>query len=249
MSLIHRVKFIKQGLSSKNHRITWFKKPFLRTYISRTIEPPLESAIVEKPCTVLLMEDRAIYKESWNNSFHTAIPNNYGMSFASVSFSKELDFDQMLNELKADLSSFSDAVLIARGPLSSWIAQFYLESLSLKGLVMVDPISFDVPEAETITKLEEKARQTEFSKELEQWNKLLRQAQQRKLLLEPGVVPMIIMYSYEDPACKLSAMRVAKRHSGEKDSRFGDVPVKQILQGDNSNHLMTDIDNWIESVL
>ena len=75
------------------------------------------------------------------------------------------------------------------------------------------------------------------------------QAQQRKLLLEPGVVPMIIMYSSEDPACKLSAIRVAKRHSGDKDSRFGDVPVKKILQGDNNNHLMTDIDNWIESVL
>ena len=77
----------------------------------------------------------------------------------------------------------------------------------------------------------------------------MRQAQQRKLLLEPCVVPMIIMYSSEDPACKLLAIRVAKQHSGDKDSRLGDVPVKQILQGDNNNHLMTDIDNWIESVL
>ena len=175
MSLIHRLKFIKQGLSSKNHRITWFEKPFARTFI----KPPLESAIVEKPCTVLLMEDRAIYKELWNTSFDTAIPINYGMSSASISFSKELDFDQMLNELKADLSPFSDAVLIARGPLSSWVAQFNLESLSLKGIVMVDPISFDDPEAEIITKLEENARPTESSKELEQWNKLLRQAQLR----------------------------------------------------------------------
>ena len=150
-----------------------------------------------------------------------------------------------------DLSALNDAVLVTRGPISSWCAQFYLESLSLKGLAMIDPILLEnVGETETkaIRKLKEYSDQSFASKKVVAWDKLLQGAQERNLLLEPGVIPMIVMHSYDDPVCKISATHVAQRHSGGDDSRFGDVPVRPI-PFDNTKDLMTEIDKWIESIL
>ncbi|MGK3743441.1 MAG: hypothetical protein ACI90V_010297, partial [Bacillariaceae sp.] len=50
-------------------------------------------------------------------------------------------FDELLKSLKdSELPRINDAVLIARGPVASLCAQYYLESCSLQGLIMIDPI-------------------------------------------------------------------------------------------------------------
>jgi len=219
------------------------------------------------------MEDPAIYRESWIESFRSSIPVDYGMSFASITFPQESSFNETLQELKDDLLLLNDAVLVARGPLSSWRAQFYLESFSLKGLIMVDPALlekgvFGGHEAEAIAKLQEHSgdgdgdgdgngdgdgdgRGGTSSGDLERacWNDLFRGAQERRLLLEPDVVPMLVLHTHDNAACERSVVRVAERHSGDEGSRFGDVTVRPVPQGDNNERLMTEIDEWIESIL
>ena len=128
-----------------------FKKSTRNGVLARGIasaitEPPLDTNVIEKPFTLLLMEDRFIYKDTWKSAFEKCIPRDYGMSFASLTVPEESTFDDMVEELKSDLFPIHDAVLISRGPISSWCAQFYLESRPLKGLVMVDPIPFDQQE-------------------------------------------------------------------------------------------------------
>ena len=128
--------------------------------VSNIAEPPLDSDVVEKPCTVILMEDihhqisidnehNDAAKTSWLPTFESKLPTQFGMSFGSISFQHGEDDNSApitsvkdcVNALKASqLSRIHDAVLVARGPFSSICAQYYLESLPLQGLVLVDPI-------------------------------------------------------------------------------------------------------------
>jgi hypothetical protein len=141
-------------------------------------ETPIGSTVIEKPFTVILMEDNEyalscnvndnIYNDkdnededdtlciSWMETFRSKIPRKYGMSFGSISIDRRrrqqqnrLDgdaptlflFDELLKSLKdSELPRINDAVLIARGPVASLCAQYYLESCSLQGLIMIDPI-------------------------------------------------------------------------------------------------------------
>jgi hypothetical protein len=215
------------------------------------VDPPLDCEVLEKPCTVLLMEDRAIYEDSWIDSFQVAIPRTYGMSFASITFREECEFDEMLEELKSDLNTINDAVLVTRGPLSSWCAQFYLESFPLQGLAMVDPVVLDniVGDEWAITpRLQECGGPDVPSRELNQWKRIFQGAQLRKLKLEPNAVPMLVVYSLNDQACRRNAMEVAKRHSDD-EGMFGDVPVKGLFQNKNTNEVISEIDSWIDSIL
>ena len=62
-----------------------------------------------------------------------------------------MTFDMALSTMKSDFrtmeSLIQHPILIARGPVLSWMAQFYLESLPLSGLIMIDPIPFTTERA------------------------------------------------------------------------------------------------------
>lgn len=204
--------------------------------------PPLDS--LEKPCSFVLMEDQGLYEDNWTHFFQAVIPKNYGMSFASITFPEEREFDKMLEVMKFDLKTINDAVLVARGPLSSWCAQFYLESFSLQGLVMIDPVLFDQIEGSAwdVTKKMHKKPEGQDKP----WNgQLFQVAQSKSLNLEPNAVPMLVLHSLDDETCAKNAMSVAKRHSSDHSN----VPVKQILQRENPNKVIKKIDSWIDSIL
>jgi hypothetical protein len=170
----------------------------------------------------------------------------------SIKHPAECEFDEMLEELKSDLNPINDAILVTRGPLSSWCAQFYLESYPLQGLVMVDPVLLDKVDGDdwaVTTRIQEYGGPDVVpSREFNQWKRIFQGAQSRKLKLEPNAVPMLVMYSPNDQACRLNAMEVAKRHSDD-EGRFGDVPVKGLIQNKNTNEAINEIDSWIDSIL
>jgi hypothetical protein len=196
------------------------------------------------------MEDRTIYKDSWHESFQSTIPRDYGMSFASISVPEGYSFDQMLGELKHDLPTIHDAVLVARGPLSSWCSQFYLESFPLQGLVMVDPVQTDQFQGAEMKLLfpEVVSSRNSTQEELEYWHDLIKEAQSRELKLEPNAVPMLVINSLDHETFRLAAHAVAKRHSDDEGT-FGDVPVKELFQGEIADDVIREIDSWIDSIL
>lgn len=141
-------------------------------HLSPIVEPPLDSSVTERPCTVVLMEDESLYANSWRNDFQTILPRDYGISFTSLCKNERPDtaaattttkspspssslsdsghptttrrnFSMRLDVMKEMLPPIRDAILVCRGPLSSLCAQYYLESYPLQGLIMVDPILID----------------------------------------------------------------------------------------------------------
>jgi hypothetical protein len=220
-----------------------------RWKVSATIEPPLDSQVLEKPCSVILMEDRAIYKDSWHEPFQSAIPRDYGMSFASISFPEGYSFDQMLGELKDDLPTIHDAVLVARGPLSSWCSQLYLESFPLQGLVMVDPMLINQVDAATMHTMFQEMLPSGYTSQVElgHWNGLINGAQARELKLEPNAVPMLVVNVEDGEAWKRAAHAVARRHS-DNEGPYGDVLVKELSPKEIAD-VIPEIDSWIDSIL
>jgi hypothetical protein len=225
-----------------------FQDQTCRWKVSATTEAPLACEVLEKPCTVILVEDHAIYQDTWSESFRLAIPRVYGMSYASIDFREESCFDEMVDEMKADLSLVNDAVLVARGPVASWCAQFYLESCPLQGLVMVDPVLFDQGDNGVEGEATRKLHQG-LAKEDDQWSRILKGAKSRRLRIEPNAVPMLVLQTWNDPACRLAAVAVAKRHSDD-EGPYGEVPVKEVQQThDSADEIMKEVDNWIESII
>jgi hypothetical protein len=225
----------------------------LRPIVSSISEPPFDSTVIEKPFTVMLMEDRFIYDNTWEDSLKKAIPRDYGMSFISLSFPEEHTFDQVVEDLKTDMSRFNDAILIARGPLSSWSAQFYLESFPLKGLVMIDPILFDQQfeenDGKTSAALKDRVSAVTRNQPLnfEKWETFLLGALEKKLRLEPNSVPMLVMSSQN--MFTSASKNVAKRHS-DNDGLFGEVLMREITTSNDKNleNIMRDIYRWIDTI-
>ena len=94
--------------------------------------------------------ESTLYRDSWSQSsrpFVSTFPNR-GIHFLSIDVFSGLSssstvsesFSQMHSELANDLSTHADVVLVARGPLPCLVAQFYLESFPLSGLILVDPL-------------------------------------------------------------------------------------------------------------
>jgi hypothetical protein len=145
----------------------FFRRVRKRSYFTDMFEPSEKingPPAKELPCTLVLAEDfetvefgyvsapkkKTNYamrqQHSWHDPFSKAFPNLYGIPYTKWALSLEqASFDVALSTLKKDISSsgFQQPVLVTRGPVMSWLAQFYLESLPLSGLVMVDPLPFD----------------------------------------------------------------------------------------------------------
>ena len=153
--------------------------------------------------------------------------------------------DERVEEMKMDLATrFHDAVVVARGPIASWTALLYLESLPLKGLVCVDPIPFD---AATPTTTEHRGAMTTGSRTAR--SRLLLDTYSttsdpivsqifheilsddaRTLQLEPNAVPMLILHSV------LAAARgggggggkdTNKKEEDEEDHKYNDDNNRQ----------------------
>ena len=99
--------------------------------------------------------------KSWHRSFSNIFPNQHGIAYTkwSVSdptlydpdISSMTTFDAALSTMKTDFRTLGtlipSPIFIARGPVLSWMAQFYLESLPLAGLIMIDPLPFTTERA------------------------------------------------------------------------------------------------------
>lgn len=135
-------------------------------------------------------------------------------------------------------------VLVARGPWMSWMAQFYLESLPLSGLVMVDPLPFNDGDACLLFEHMFKRHNGHvdaLSREYILYQDYLNHWDHWMLKLEPGVIPMMVLHSQADARWRRHANATAARHSSDCRS----VPVVDI---DATNHgeYMQTICSWIE---
>ena len=134
----HRLRIVTQYQHDHHQR---------RSLLTEAIEPPPQAT--ERPCTLILAQDTnldVLYnsKSDWSDTFAQKFPTEYGMPTASWSLSPSTaSFDDAVSEMKRDLSNCMQPILVARGPWVSWMAQFYLESMPLAALVLVDPLPFD----------------------------------------------------------------------------------------------------------
>jgi hypothetical protein len=164
---------------------------------------------------------------SWSSTFQLKVPIEYGMSFASISFQEQSDkfsgthnpltISECVNTLKtSDLPKLADAVLVTRGWFSSLCALYYLESYPLRGLIMVNPLSFHLDDVDNV-------QHPSFPQYIlhENWHRF---ENCNELLLEPNAVPMMVVSTIPTTPWIRAAHNVADRHSDE-DGPYGIVPV------------------------
>ncbi|CAB9517968.1 expressed unknown protein [Seminavis robusta] len=236
----------------------------VRNVVTLLEEPPLDSPIPERPCTVALVQDSLYGPAStslWKAQLRSLVPTEFGMSFANLDLSHEQEKQQgllALDALQSDLLQMEtpQVVLIARGPLVSWWAQLYLESFSLAGLVLVDPlvpvgdtgmgtvIDADAATNQAFQYVADEARKNGSSNYLQNISSLFfSKKRQRGLLLEPGAVPMMVLSTH--PFLSEPAQQTAERHRIVYDGQdredpsnpmfhLGDVPVISMDLGEDN---------------
>ena len=206
--------------------------------MTESIEPPLSSLVREKPCTLVLVEDQGLYDTSWHSSLRHSLPNEHGLQYCQQTITLS-SLVAALSEMTDDLAMMPSIVLLARGPVASWVAQYYLESVPLAGLIMVDPVL--EPSSELLEEL--KSLYSDVAvQELNLLNRIQSGAESRPYLLEPGVVPMLVLSSIN--RLQEVSRSIAHRHSNPS-SPFGEVQVGTVESGDPSEL----INDWIEDVV
>lgn len=139
----------------------------LRSIVTSSIAPSLDAAM-ERPESIVLTESslyhysNSHHKYKWTEAFQLFYPSQ-GLYFSSIDLFRtkqisssdessapiiEMSLKSLEHTLAADLSHLASTigigaahtVLIARGPIRSLVAQYFLESLPLAGLVLVDPL-------------------------------------------------------------------------------------------------------------
>ena len=137
----------------------------LRTIVTSSIAPSLDAAM-ERPESIVLTESslyhysNSHHKNKWTDAFQSFYPSQ-GLHFSSIDLfrtkhiSSSTESSAAITSLKSlehslvtDLLYLASTigigaahtVLIARGPIQSLVAQYFLESLPLAGLVLVDPL-------------------------------------------------------------------------------------------------------------
>ena len=214
--------------------------PPRRLLMTPAVEPPPE--VTESPTSLVLTEDEGFYPSSWHDAFSAHIPQQHGMPYSRFSMAADTaNFDAALQEMKNDLASQgSSTVLVTRGPWMSWMASFYLESLPLAGLVMVDPMQLDdmnginqfelqYEKLGLVDTLQYKLYQ-EFSENWDHWT----------LKLESGSVPMLVLYTNVRPGYKRCAENTALRHGDN-------VPVLKMpsTARSHADDCIGEVANWI----
>ena len=130
-----------------------------RSIVTSSIEPSLD-ARMERPETIVLAES-SLYSNSnntssWKEAFESFYPK-HGLHFSSIDMLRSADdsgtqrmtsIQSLKQTLATDLTGLATKIgigaahteLIARGPVQCLAAQYFLESLPLAGLVLVDPL-------------------------------------------------------------------------------------------------------------
>ena len=197
-----------------------------RNLLTSPVEPPL--TMTERPCGVVLAEDALYAENSWKTVCENRFPNVHGMSFRNFSWplsaKEELDMDFALAEMSRDLSSNPQTLLIARGPWLSWMALFYLESLPLAGLVLVDPLPLD--HVSFVNQMELAYAQHQDSIDYQLFQEYSEHWSHWTLQLEPGAVPMLVVSTTSKSVWRKAAQATADRHSGPV---HGAVPVVELM--------------------
>ena len=160
----------------------------------------------------------------------------------------------------SDLVRTSDAVVVARGPVSSLLAQYYLESYSLKCLFLMDPILLQGSAYEE-DKEDDDEGATALVSQVSQWfpddPDSLERFRSDRLLVEANAVPMMVVRtisSHCPSAWESAAQRVADRH-GDADGMYGIVPVvdltDHVTRGNDelASRLVNRIDEWIDEAI
>jgi hypothetical protein len=214
-----------------------------RLVMTESVEPPPTSTVPERPCEVALAQD-SIYNSCWQEPFSQILPYERGLHYYSISMEAN-SLQNGLDVLTQDLSSLPNVVLVARGPIVSLIAQYYLESLPLAGLILVDPILIDHEHIlhRLEARLERDSSQHQFVKEL------LSTEEPRQLKLEPGAVPMLVFQSLQDESFKMASTDVAHR-LGDPDGLFGEILVQDISSTEADSLVAIDlITEWIDETV
>ena len=192
-----------------------------RHFLTAINEP--SPATREHPCTLILAEDQDFYETSWQPLL-TEILTPQGISSACLTLSSSLSstdssnnintntnsgslMDQALTEMASDLTSIPQVVLVARGPWMSWMAQLYLESLAVAGLVLVDPLPLDDQNSINQFELAYQKRNLQSSINYKMFQECMEHWDHWTLRLEPDAVPMMVMSSQ---AAKRGFVRAAE---------------------------------------
>jgi len=182
-----------------------------RGLLQNAREPSLTSEAVERPHTIVLSQDLGFNTSpNWfSEDITRSIVDDHGFSFASLeTSSSSTDVNSALQEMAGDLSTVPSAILVARGPVVSWISQLYLESYSLSGLVLIDPVLLD--DSVKTTRLVE-ANLDRNTRSAEIFHDYCNHWDHWSLRLEPGSVPMMVVSTRSTFA---DASRIAaERHS------------------------------------
>ncbi|KAL3769780.1 hypothetical protein ACHAWO_011308 [Cyclotella atomus] len=227
----------------------------------------------------MILLESSLYKQSWEESFTSYYPLK-GINFASVDLTTSTDdtqtHDVSLNSMEqtlsndiATLTESAYAIAVARGPIQALVAQYYLESLPLAGLVLVDP--FLLPEDGRVSNTEE-GRWNEsfdslvnggmFSKHLNETSgsidaftsssfakemtllESLPNITPRPLYLEPSPVPILVMYSAYPDAYRAHqcAERTAKFHGMQGQAL--EIPINSGT--DNMDWVTERIYEWYD---
>eukprot|EP00536_Pseudo-nitzschia_multiseries_P009393 jgi/Psemu1/306483/fgenesh1_kg.261_\ len=168
-----------------------------------------------------------------------------------------------LQSLKSSqLPTISDAILVARGPVACLCAQYYLESFSLQGLIMIDPILVDDKQQE------DNNGENKSSSESDAVFSLISRIyhgqdncgdtdrfRSTRLLVEPNAVPMmVVLTAQNEQAWNRSSRFVASRH-GDLGGVYGRVPIvdlTDIIGGTEEATAMAVlhcINAWIDEAL
>jgi hypothetical protein len=199
--------------------------------------PPLDSTVPENIYTIILTEDGGLYPESWHEQCSTKLPIEHGISYTNFSLTTDTEsdsnsslFHQGLQEMKQELSTehlgTTGGILVARGPWMSWLAQFHLESMSLAGVVLVDPLPLEDRNSLNQMELLYQKRGIENSLEYKMYRDYVAHFKDNwgatALQLEPGSVPMLVLQSFNRPAFDKAAIKTADRHEN-LEGPFGKV--------------------------
>jgi hypothetical protein len=188
-----------------------------------------------------LTEDKGLYNQSWT-SLLQRLPKDYGIHFCCEKITLT-SLKDALSDMQNDLRSFPSIVLVSRGPLVSLVAQYYLESLPLSGLIMVDPITDGC--LETVEELIPLFAANGEKEEVSFLERISSGAEERPLKLERGVVPMLVVMTTE--SLQEASQKTLERHN-DPDSLFGEVKLISLRQSDNDS-LPELISNWIEDAV
>lgn len=187
----------------------------IRCIVSWSKEPPLVNSSVsdyyERVGSIVLLESSCYnshsekFSLSWSKLFEDKFPRNgihteYIDLFSFPHKQNGTTIPDILEEMKNDLMfQNSTCVLVARGAMPCLLAQYYLESFPLAGLVMIDPciIPHDKTSLQTTASeyLSSLSSQKLSEKEIVTLNSLKYASYTRTMRLEQGTVPMLIMYS------------------------------------------------------